>query len=215
MKCEVAIDLIADSLADELDAGTRRRLDDHLRTCPSCADEAAELERLWADLDRLPVPETRPANVSRLGRPAESGRRSRRLGALSRAAAVFLLLGGGFLAGRLSSPGIGPVEDAGGHRFLLLIRGSAPERRASDEQLFAEYSDWGARLADDGALITAAELTNDARWVRGDESDESDDELGGFFLIRAPDFDAAERIARSSPHVAYGGAIEIRAVTRR
>lgn len=128
------------------------------------------------------------------------------------AAAIVLLLGAGFLAGRLTAAGSQPADAGGGRQFLLLIRGSAPERQAADAQLFREYAAWGQRLANDGALIAAAELADEARWVRGVDDD---DALSGFFLIRASDLGEAERIARSSPHVAYGGTVEIRPIARR
>lgn len=34
--------------------------------------------------------------------------------------------------------------------------------------------------------------------------------LGGFYLIEAPDYDAAVRIALEHPHVEYGGTVEVR-----
>jgi hypothetical protein len=36
--------------------------------------------------------------------------------------------------------------------------------------------------------------------------------VSGFFLVEAVNLDAAEAIARTSPHLEYGGSIEIRPI---
>jgi hypothetical protein len=41
---------------------------------------------------------------------------------------------------------------------------------------------------------------------------ESKEVLGGFFIISAPNYDDACRIAITSPHLGYGGRIEVREI---
>jgi hypothetical protein len=39
--------------------------------------------------------------------------------------------------------------------------------------------------------------------------------LGGFFLVEAPNYNAAVEIARQCPHLEYGGTIEVREIDAR
>jgi hypothetical protein len=41
---------------------------------------------------------------------------------------------------------------------------------------------------------------------------ESKDVIGGFWMISAKDYDEACRVAESSPHLGYGGRIEVREI---
>ncbi len=41
---------------------------------------------------------------------------------------------------------------------------------------------------------------------------ETKEHLGGFYMIEAPNYDEAVRVAMDHPHVEYGGTIEIREV---
>lgn len=217
MKCERTNELVVDALLDELDPEAARRLEEHLQSCSACRDEAAELRRLWEDLGRLPAPAARKEAAVRFGQRLSSSRTGSWRPTLAAAAAVILLLAGVAL-GRLlplSQRGQPPHATAPDARqFLLLIRGDEPDRRAPEEQLVREYSEWAGQLGAAGHLIAAEKLEDDGgRWIRG--SDESAELISGFFLISAADYDEAERIARASPHVGYGGTIEVRAVDRR
>ncbi len=217
MKCENTIELVVDSFLENLDPDTARRLDEHLQSCSACGEEAAELRRLWDDLGRLPAPAARQEAAVRFGRRLAASRTAFGRPALTAAAAVILLLAGAAL-GRLlpiSRPDESTaVATPDARRFLLLIRGDEPERRAPEAQLVREYGEWAGQLGAAGRLIAAQKLEDDGgRWVRG--SDESADVVSGYFLISAADYDEADSIARASPHIGYGGTIEVRAVDRR
>lgn len=216
MKCENAIELVLDALFDSLDTESARRLDEHLLSCSSCSEEAAELRRLWNDLGRLRAPAAPKEAAVRFGRSLSTSKNALGRPALAAAAAVLLLIAGAALGRLLPFPeatdSVG-VMTPDARQFLLLIRGEEPERRAPEAQLVREYSEWAGELAAAGRLIAAEKLADDrGRWVRG--SGASADVISGFFLITAEDYDAAESIARASPHVGYGGIIEVRVVDR-
>ncbi len=122
------------------------------------------------------------------------------------------------------------ARTAGETRFILLLY-QDEGYQAGDrtfEQLAAEYGAWGQRMVDEDMLILAEKLGDDG-WVvpfpdtaagtarapipatapalTGDHG-----ELTGFFVIRASDYEEAARLARISPHTAYGGRIVIRQV---
>jgi len=217
MTCDTAVDLVVDSLMDRLDATAARQLEEHLSSCAACAAQAASLRAIWADLGETTVPAPNPAVALRLGR--ELARQSPRAGPspVLRAAVVLLALGAGTALGRWALPHRGGAAEAGapieGAAFLLLIRGDEPGRRLPEAQLVREYGQWAAALRGERRLLAAEKLADDGgRWVRGADSATA---VSGFFVIVAADYDDAVRIARASPHVAYGGTIEVRAVDQR
>lgn len=224
MTHEEARDLLTDRLLDELGDAERRRLEAHLRECGDCRATALRWASSWEALASLASVPVDPAAHVRFGRRLE--RETRRAGLMAPrrrvpllvAAAVALLLAGGLL-GRGLAPGPraegGGASAALGHpRFMLVLRGDAPDRRYPADVLVAEYKAWAGTLTEAGALVTGAELEQGTgRWVApATESDPTSTRLAGFFLIRAPSYDSALAIAQESPHAAYGGVIEVRRI---
>ncbi|NIR77859.1 MAG: hypothetical protein GWM92_04625, partial [Gemmatimonadetes bacterium] len=79
-----------------------------------------------------------------------------------------------------------------------------------------EMEGWVTRIWNADRLVWADRfLPERAVWVGGERppSDEAQP-VGGFFLIRAPDREEAVRIARQSPHLAWGGVVEVVPVAR-
>ncbi len=150
--------------------------------------------------------------------------RLRRL-AVPALAAVFagLVLGLGFWVGRVSAAAPTGPE---GPRYLLLLREAADDRPPPEvlATQVAEYTAWARELAARGHLVAAEKLRADARWLRAvdgevtvarDRTPETPRHIGGFFLITAASRADAERLARGSPHLRYGGTIEFRVVDAR
>ena len=82
-----------------------------------------------------------------------------------------------------------------------------------------EYGEWATQLARRGLLISAEPLEDAGGvWLSGLGGAMSATDpgnaptIGGFFLIRADDVESALETARESPHLKYGGTIELRAV---
>ena len=111
-------------------------------------------------------------------------------------------------------------------QYVLLLHG--PARRpavtaaqaaadsATEASLIAEYRVWAMGLRDSGALLLGAKLADAPLTIltsgtSRDLSPNTDDALGGFFLIQA---DSAEafRIARDCPHLRHGGTVEVRRI---
>ncbi len=221
MKCETAIDLVVDSMVDDLSVEELADLKRHLASCHECANKAAEMDHLWKGLEGVDAPAPSGDILVRFGRQLErTGRRPAWPLALRAAAAIALLLAGG-LAGRLVPDG--PIQ---GQRafavpegsYLLAIRGTEPDRRADGRPLMPEYVAWESDLERDGILLAAEKLMDGGgRWVSGMEPGEQDPgslELRGFFLIRAASYDEAVSIASTSPHITYGGTIEVRQIQK-
>lgn len=153
--------------------------------------------------------------------PARAHRRWRGIPMLAGlAAAVTLFLGGLMLGRRGSAAG----ETGGsGPRFVLLLYegpGYAQPRAGQEQARVKEYGAW-ARANAAGGEIEGGEKLRDAApevvissdgRVTTTPPDSRATRLAGFFLIRATDQGSALAIAKSCPHVRYGGSIVIREI---
>lgn len=112
----------------------------------------------------------------------------------------------------------GSATPAGPLFLLLLYEGPdfAPDRSVG--QLVTEYGAWARSLREAGVLVRAEKLAGDGAWVvrapetSGEGVGPGSSAPSGFYLITAPDYEAAVRIARASPHVRYGGAVSVRRI---
>jgi hypothetical protein len=152
--------------------------------------------------------------------PTRSPLRRRGIQLIAGLAAAATLFLGGLLLGRR---GVATGESGGGApRFVLLLyegSGYAQPRPGQEMERVREYGAW-ARVHAAKGEIEGGEKLKDA----GEILIESDgsvttappasrlDRLAGFFLIRAPDGTSALAIAKSCPHVRYGGSIVIREI---
>ncbi len=111
---------------------------------------------------------------------------------------------------------------AGGRgQFLLLLHGppSPPpgSPAASDSAvaaIVARYAAWADTLQMRDQLVLAEKLEDGTgRWLGPAPAGSAPaSDIGGFYLVRARSYDEAESIASRSPHLAYGGTIELRAI---
>jgi hypothetical protein len=112
-------------------------------------------------------------------------------------------------------------------QYLLLIYDSptAFEGLSPDEmqRIIGEYSAWAARLKDDGKLVASQKLrdgsgrvvrprTGGGMKVLDGPYSETKEVIGGYFLIEATSYDEALRACEASPHLRYGGTIEVREI---
>jgi hypothetical protein len=103
-------------------------------------------------------------------------------------------------------------------RRLAATRAQAHEQvtAAQMDSIVGEYRARAMRLRDDQKLVGAEKLRDEAgRWLDPSGKltlSEPDEHVSGYFVVRAQDYDAAVVIARASPHLKYGGTIEVRAI---
>ncbi len=111
--------------------------------------------------------------------------------------------------------------------ILLLHRSAGPSPALSPQQVAAvtqDYVGWGERMRAEGRLKAGEKLSNDAGRVLTAETGrvivtdgpyaESKELLAGFYVVTAPDYDEACRVAEGCPHLKYGGRIEVRQIDK-
>jgi hypothetical protein len=148
--------------------------------------------------------------------------RPRLLLAIGAAAAGLAILAAGFLLGRGAAPR--PAAEPPSPRFaLFLLRGEErlPERPEEEAGRVAEYRAWARALANSGRFVTGEKLEDRAEPIGppasgGTAADAAavENEIRGFFVISASDFEDALAVARGCPHLHYGGRILVRPITR-
>lgn len=132
-------------------------------------------------------------------------RRSRLPVTIMAAAAAMLLFVAGWQLGARA-----PGADESGPRFVLLLYEPASFQHGPHDERAAEYGAWARGLG--SAFASGDALGEQARVVGEDVSTLRPDGPTGFFVIRAPDHDAAVAVAQTCPHVRYGGIVVVRPI---
>jgi hypothetical protein len=195
-----------------------------LERLPSAAEAPPELERRVVQALRR---EGLLAESAAAAVPASRPRGLRSLRWAFAAIALAAVFASGWWFGGNRTRGVAEPQPT----FVLLLREGAEFRTPSEGQIdqrVREYAQWAARVRREGVAISGEKLNDRVRLltVQGIAAPsqaapstavppESTDDAGpvtGFFLIRARDFEHAQKIAESCPHVRYGGAVEIRPI---
>jgi len=98
--------------------------------------------------------------------------------------------------------------------FLLLLHVDSNFRRgeppAPRQALNAEYARWADGT---GSVLTGKSLEPVVVWLgRPHPRSTAEDQVDGFFLVRAKNMAAAQQIAATCPHLKHGGWIEVREI---
>jgi hypothetical protein len=151
----------------------------------------------------------------------------------TRAVAVAVIAGLVFVAGfavgnrgEAETPVTATSGSPAGNQYMLLMYSSTAlhdEERAMPEAditaIIAEYRDWAIAREQEGRLVSAEKLSDETRVMTAHDanveiaaSSGSERVLGGYFLITAPSLDDAIELAKSHPHLKYGGEVEVRPI---
>lgn len=110
--------------------------------------------------------------------------------------------------------------------YMLILRDEDAkfERFSPDEmqKTIDRFNAWNADLRAKGAMVGAARLSTDGgKTMRGGNTgtpsidgpfSEAKEAIGGYYLVRAADEDAALTLADGCPILSYGGSVEVREV---
>jgi hypothetical protein len=182
-------------------------------------DERDALERL--PREAAPPPGLEDATVSALVargllRPAS---RARDIHPWLAIAASLLLFAGGLAIGRGGSPRL--AEDGRPRFALFLYEGPEYDQPLPDGMALRvqEYVAWATEKRANGTVEGGEKLREDADLVIEPEGSTGEvagvpgaSRLAGYFIVQADDRRAAAEIARTCPHVRYGGRIVIREI---
>jgi hypothetical protein len=160
------------------------------------------------------------ATVAALAARGLLRRRGRRFDVVLALAASVLLFAGGLALGRFGG-GTAPPPDGRPRFALFLYEGPEYDQPAPGamDQRVEEYVAWASAKRTDGAVEGGEKLKDgDDMAIEPDgsagavPSPPGGARLAGYFLIRAADQRTALEIARSCPHVRYGGRIVLREI---
>lgn len=207
---------VSDYVDDELRSDERAALERHLVECAACRAFLEDARKLRELARRLPARFPDHDLWARIA--GEISPRRRPLGWPLRAAAVILAFALGWLSKGLFGAGEG-AHPPDSERFLLVLH-EPPGLMAdatSDEiaGLVEEYGAWARREREAGRLETGEKLADregfELRALGATPLTEAGG-LGGYFVVRARDYDEALELARACPHIKYGGWIEVRRI---
>jgi hypothetical protein len=156
------------------------------------------------------------------------------MGAAAAAAAVMFVAGFGLGARQARSGGdavsetrssaattAAPEADVA-PKFAVFLFEDASYRAPTPDRMMErvkEYGSWARGLAESGRYVTGEKLADDGRFCRledgalaasGPQADARRGTLTGYFVIGAASLDEAMEVAKSCPHLKYGGTVEIR-----
>jgi len=118
-----------------------------------------------------------------------------------------------FIIGHLSASwltDLNQVQIAKSSRFILMLH--EDDNFRGNNELSKEYYQWLLEIRDQQRYITGEELSYDASWLEGKKEVFGTDRVTGFFILEAENMDEAVEISKSSPHLKYGGRIEVRKI---
>ncbi len=198
----------------------------HMQLCAACRADIEQTESLWNRLVVLPIPRPTPATTEQIAAALQSAAQNNRQEKTSvKVSWLAAALLAGVLLGGAAGMKLKPAADSAppnesGSTFLLLLHESTQAQPAVSaaqmDSIVGEYRAWATRLREEQKLVGAEKLRDEAgRWLdpAGKLTVSAPDEhVSGYFVIRASDYDSAVAIARESPHLKYGGTIEVRAI---
>jgi hypothetical protein len=109
--------------------------------------------------------------------------------------------------------------------FILFVRGgndAYPSMSPEEiQQAIARYSQWARDLESQGKLVDAFKLKDDGgralslrngKLIVDGPLPETKETIGGYYHIRADDYDSAIKLAKMCPVFSDGGTLEIRQI---
>lgn len=166
-----------------------------------------ELASLPKEMAPPPALEDRVAHALRdqmLLRPSSSG--------WWKVAAAILILAGGILIGRVTTPAATAVpQHASANRFLFMLMDG--DTSGDDVARSERYRQWAIDQQTLGREISGERLApTGLAVVRAGSGPVLSPDVQGFFIVSAANIEEAATVARSSPHVQSGGMIIVRPI---
>ena len=132
--------------------------------------------------------------------------------AASIAAGILLFLSGNYYG---KSNNMDRIEIEPDRGYMLLLHEDERFQPGEPMTMFEEYKAWMENTFNKGVKITGQELKNEAVLVNPDGRTQTLNEgsgkrTTGYFLVEAASLDDAIQVAQETPHVKYGGIVEVK-----
>ncbi len=128
------------------------------------------------------------------------------------AAATLAALAIGYIIGQQMTDNI--MTDSR-NQYVLFLYENEEFKVEDGNTLVQEYTDWATELAESGHLINAEKLNdNSGEWLGESSTENRNSRLSGYFIYAAGSFNEALSIAKTHPHVGYGGGMEVREIEK-
>ena len=98
--------------------------------------------------------------------------------------------------------------------YMLLLHEDENFIAGDPEERFSEYAAWMGGIFTKGYDITGQELSPEATNVGNDQDASKEERITGYFILEATTMDEVVQIVKTSPHVKYGGTIEIKEILK-
>ena len=223
MKCEIAKELLIDDMTGNIGPADQRALTQHLAHCDACRAERTRLASSWEELGQIvSLHETR-TGLTRLTTPRSESQVIMTKATPRQPLFVVLALILGLVAGfQIDNLERSPVSTltALESDYVLLLRTTDQESdlNASND-LHEAYDLWVDELESYNTIVASQRFsTKPDVWLSGADGSEDDPDfqrfsrLDSYVFIQASDQAEAIEIARSSPYLKFGGAVELRSV---
>ncbi|MEQ8242030.1 hypothetical protein [Fulvivirga sp.] len=97
------------------------------------------------------------------------------------------------------------------YNYMLVLYEDANFKPGPPEEMFDEYSHWMQSIYQNGMAIDGQEMKTSSLLLEGKEvSNAAAKTVGGYFVLYASSQEEAVKVAQSSPHLKYGGTIEVK-----
>jgi len=125
-------------------------------------------------------------------------------------AASLLIAVAAFMVGR-STTGETTLSNNSSFNYMLVLHQDENFNSNNPEEMFAEYSNWMNSIAERGVKIDGQELKEHSVTVNQNGIKESPNSIvSGYFILEADSIEEVIEIAENSPHVKYGGTVEVK-----
>jgi hypothetical protein len=131
------------------------------------------------------------------------------------ACCVFFFLGGVlFNKERTASSSVSMSENTFAFFLMEDENYQSPKSDHELQQRIELYRNWGVQLRQKGVILSGTKLQDERHILNntGEESRLQNEAIAGYFLIDTKDMNQALEIARTCPHLRFGGRIEVRQV---
>lgn len=127
-------------------------------------------------------------------------------------AGALALLIGGYLIGKQACATTTMPDDR--RQYALFLYENETFQVTDVAALVEQYTQWAIDLGQKGQLAYAEKLSDNRTWLGSSAVQNQTSTLTGYFVFYAKDLEEAQQIARTHPHVGYGGGIELRPIDR-